>query len=202
MAGQSPSLAALSLVRLSSTRTDLAVATPRGLAIRNPLVVVGGYAEVRPAIDWVRRIQADAPPRVTFVHVIDTRLFFRGAEWGLTCAAGAIVDAERDGQRLLEMLRAGAPEPVSVTTRLLKAPTSSRDQLLQASAEVPCCDAIVVCTPISRIRLVGTARMVRRLRLRSSIPVVALEELSGAAIQSPLVVDERRAQRDHSTGRG
>jgi nucleotide-binding universal stress UspA family protein len=103
---------------------DAAASASTPVAIRNPLVVVAGFAEVDCAVEWVSRLGAIERPRVTFVHVIDTVPFFRGLESGGLSLVELVVDAERDGTSLLEMLRSAAPGSVSVTTRLLKAPLS------------------------------------------------------------------------------
>jgi hypothetical protein len=148
---------------------------PDRATIRNPIVLVEGFAEVGPAVEWVSQLEAHEPPRVTFVHVINTGLFVRSLGIAGVSAVEFIVDARRDGESVLEMLRTCAPKSVSVTTRLLEAPQSQADQILRVVAEVPCCDAIVICRPAGAALLSSTARMVRRLRSRSSIPVVVLE---------------------------
>ena len=147
-----------------------------GQGIRNPIMIVAGFSEVPPAIDWVSRLLVEGPPRVTFVHIIDTNIFMRGFEAGGSSLVELIGDAERDGKQILETLRTLAPESMSVTTRLLKAPLSLTAQIMHLIEEVPCCDAVVVCTHAGVIGLGSTARTIRRLRAKSSVPVVVLDE--------------------------
>jgi hypothetical protein len=154
---------------------DAAASASIPVAIRNPLVVVASFAEVDSAVQWVTGLGPADSPRVTFVHVVDTAPYFRGLEFGGSSPIGFLVDAERTGGRLLEMVRTAAPGSISVTTRLLIAPVSCADQILRVIAEVPCCDAVVVCTPVRPLRLSSTGRMIRRLRSRSAVPILALD---------------------------
>jgi hypothetical protein len=148
---------------------------PNRAPIRTPIVLVEGFAEVAPALEWVSQLEAHERPRVTFVHVIDSGRFVRGLGMTGMSAIELIADAQRAGESVLEMLRSHAPKSVSVTTRLLEAPQSYAGQILRVVADVPCCDAIVICRPAGPALLSSTARMVWRLRSRSSIPVVVLE---------------------------
>jgi hypothetical protein len=148
---------------------------PNRAPIRNPVVLVEGFAEVGRAVEWVSQLESHERPRVTFVHVIDTGRFVRGLGMTGMSAIEFIADAQRDGESVLEMLRSRAPKSVSVTTRLLEAPQRHASQILRVLADVPYCDAIVICRPAGPALLSSTARMVWRLRSRSAIPVVVLE---------------------------
>jgi nucleotide-binding universal stress UspA family protein len=154
----------------AATGSSVAAAGP----ILNPIVAVGGFAEIDPAVEWVSQLAAHGRPRVTFAHVVDTALLVRGLGTAGLSAVEFIADARRDGERVLELLRAAAPNSISVTTRLLETRQSPADAILRAAADVPGCDAVVVGTPPGRTPLSSTARMIRRLRARRSVPVVVL----------------------------
>jgi hypothetical protein len=158
------------------------------------MVVVGGLAEIDPALRWLTTAGRSPYQRVTFVHVVDTSRMYGGLEFAGMSLAGLVVDAECDGNRLLERLRGAAPATWRVTTRLLMDVRTSADQILRAVAEDPC-DAIVICSPLAITRW-GAARMVRRLRSRSPVPVFVLQEAQTAGFSFARLLEQPKDRGD------